>query len=88
VSDEGPSTAVLAGQLGYLFEDDPAARLLSDEELSARLSRDDRFARARQKYPALTDDEVREHLDEFEDRITPEQVRAARAHVKADEGDD
>ncbi len=81
MSDAGPSISILAGQLGYLFEDDPAARRASDADLAARLSRQDRFARARERYPILSDDEVADRLDEFPDRITAEQVRAARARV-------
>jgi hypothetical protein len=85
VSDDAPSVSILAGQLGYLFEDDPAARAASDEELAARLSRQDRFARAREKYPILSDDEVAAHVEEFDDRITAEMVRAARARVTVDD---
>jgi hypothetical protein len=81
VSDDGPSISVLAGQLGYLFEDDPSLRQASDADLAARLSRDDRFARAREHYPILSDEEVAEHLDEFPERITADQVRTARARV-------
>jgi hypothetical protein len=81
VSDDAPSTSILAGQLGFLFEDDPAARDASDDELAAKLSHDDRWARAREQYPILSDDEVAEHLDEFDDRITPAMVRAARASL-------
>lgn len=81
MSDDAPSSSILAGQLGYLFEDEPEAQTESDEALAARLSRDDRFARARQKYPMESDDEVRAHLDEFDDRITPAMVREARARL-------
>jgi len=85
VSDDGPSISILAGQLGYLFEDDPSAREASDEQLATRMSRQDRFARAREKYPILSDAEVAEHLDEFPARITAEQVRAARVRVSGDD---
>jgi hypothetical protein len=81
VSDDAPSPSILAGQLEYLFEDEPEARALSDQELAARLSRQDRFARAREKYPPLSDAEVAEHLDEFDDRITPALIREARARL-------
>lgn len=81
MSDEAPSVGVLAGQLEYLFEDEPGLRNATEDELARRLSHDDRFARARERYPILSDDEVREHLGEFDDRITPELVRAARARV-------
>ena len=81
MSDDAPSISILAGQLGYLFEDDPSAGDASDEELAAKLSRQDRFARAREKYPILSDAEVAEHVDELADRITPAMVREARARA-------
>lgn len=81
MSEDVPTISILAGQLGYLFEDEPDARRDSDEALAARLSRDDRFARARQQYPMESDDEVRAHLDEFDDRITPAMIREARARL-------
>jgi hypothetical protein len=81
VSDDGPSISVLAGQLDYLFEDEPTLRTASDAELAARISRDDRFARARQHYPMLSDAEVAAHLDEFDERITAEHIHAARARM-------
>lgn len=74
-----PSISVLAGQLSYLFEDDPSLRTASDEVVAARLSRNDRFARARERYPLATDAEIAEKVDEFDERITPELVRRARA---------
>jgi hypothetical protein len=81
VSDGAPTAGVLAGQLEYLFEDEPDLRTASDADLARRLSYDDRFARAREHYPILSDAEVAEHLDEFDDRITPAMVRAARASL-------
>lgn len=81
MSDDGPSLSILGGQLEYLFEDEPEARAATDEELAARLSREDRFARAREKYPIESDDEVRAHLDEFDDRISPAMIHEARARL-------
>lgn len=81
MTDDAPTIGVLAGQLEYLFEDEPGLRTASDADLARRLSHDDRFARAREHYPILSDAEVAEHLDEFDDRITPDLVRAARARV-------
>ena len=79
-----PSVARLAGQLGYLFEDDPAARDASAEELAARLNRQDRLARAIAKYPGRSDAEVHSHLDEFEDRIPVADVEAALQQARGD----
>jgi hypothetical protein len=69
-----PSVAKLAGQLGYLFEDEPATRSASAEELTARLNREDRLARAIARYPNHTDAEI--HA-----RISVSDVAAARAQA-------
>ncbi len=79
-----PSVEVLAGQLGYLFDEQPELRSASAEQLTARLNHDDRFARARSKYPMATDAEIAERAGEFEDRITAADVQAALARVRAD----
>lgn len=73
-----PSTRLLAGQLQYLFEERPELRYADDEKLRNRLSTEDRYARARRKYPTAGDDEIRERVDEFDDRVTIDAVRAAR----------
>jgi hypothetical protein len=77
-----PSISVLAGQLSYLFEDDPSLRSASDEEVAARLNRNDRFARARERYPLASDAEIAEKVDEFDERITPALVAEARTQVR------
>ena len=77
MTDAPPSVARLAGQLGYLFEDDPSARGASATELAGRLNREDRLARAIAKYPNSTDAEIQRRLDEFEDRIPTADVEAA-----------
>jgi hypothetical protein len=83
MSDEAlPSASRLAGQLSYLFEDEPELRGASDEEVAARLSHHDRFARARERYPLATDAEIAEKVKELDARITPEMVRDARAHLR------
>lgn len=79
MSDDAPSTSVLAGQLAYLFEDDSSLRDASDDDLATRLNHDDRYARAREHYPLLSDSEVRDKLDEFPARITAAAVHAARS---------
>jgi len=76
-----PSVDRLRGQLEYLFEDDPALRRAGAEELAERLNHDDRWARARARYPLDTDDELRAKLPEFADRITVDEVRTARDRV-------
>jgi hypothetical protein len=77
----GPSVELLAGQLGYLFEDQPELRSATPEQLAERLNRDDRYARARSKYPMASDAEIAERVGEFEDRITAADVQAALARV-------
>ncbi len=88
MSDSPPSVAKLAGQLGYLFDDDPSARHASAAELAARLNREDRLARAIAKYPNRSDAEIRAHLDEFEDRIATADVEAAlqQTHSRTKDG--
>ena len=81
MADDAPSIRTLAGQLAYLFEDDPDLRTASDEEIAKRLNRNDRYARARERYPMHTDKEVEEHVGEFEDRITAAAVREARGQI-------
>jgi hypothetical protein len=82
-----PSVSRLAGQLGYLFEDEPAMRQASPAALAERLNREDRYARARSKYPMATDAEIADHVGKFEDRITEDMVRAALAQVAPPSGD-
>ena len=48
----------LAGQLGYLFDDDPSLRDAPVAQLVARLNEQDRLARAIAKYPNRTDAEI------------------------------
>ena len=73
-----PTVSKLAGQLGYLFEDDPSLRTAPVEQLAARLNLEARLARAIARYPNHTDAEIRAHLDEFDDRIPLADVEAAR----------
>jgi len=80
----GPSVEVLAGQLRYLFEDQPELRSASVEALTGRLNHDDRFSRARSEYPTATDAEIAERVGEFEERITAADVQDALARVRAD----
>jgi hypothetical protein len=81
---DAPSTGLLAGQLGYLFEERPGLRTASAAQLAEQLNHEDRYARARAKYPLETDDEVRAHIDEFEARITAAAVDAALAQMRDD----
>jgi hypothetical protein len=73
----------LVGQLGYLFEDRPEMRGASVDELLERLNHEDRFARAREAYQAESDAFVREHVDEFEPRITRAMVEQALQQLRA-----
>ena len=88
MTDTPPSVAKLAGQLGYLFEDDPSARNTSAAELAARLNREDRLARAIAKFPNRSDAEIQSHLDEFQDRISTADVEAALQQARGRAEDD
>lgn len=74
----GPSVGRLAGQLGYMFDDDPALRDAPLAQLVARLNEQDRLARAIARYPNHTDAEIHAHLAEFHDRIGAVDVEHAR----------
>jgi hypothetical protein len=82
VSDDAPSVSRIAGQLGYLFEEEPDLRDAAAQQLADRLNREDRYARARQQYVLESDDVVRDHIDEFPARITAALVEEARARVR------
>jgi len=73
------STSRIAGQLRYLLEERPELRAASVETLRGRLSLEDRYARARARYPLANDAEIAAHLQEFDDRVGLELVRDARA---------
>ena len=77
-----PSVERLAGQLSYLLEDHPELRNASPDAIAERLNHDDRFARAREHYPLLSDEAVARKLDEFEARITPAQVTEALGRLR------
>ena len=82
---DAPSVGVLAGQLGYLFEERPELRRATSEQLAERLNHEDRYARARARYPLETDAEVAAHIDEFPARITAAAVDAALAQLHDDD---
>ena len=75
---DGPSVSILAGQLEYMFEDDPTLRDAPIAQLVARLNEEDRWARAIAQYPNRSDAEVHAHLAEFHDRIGAVDVEHAR----------
>jgi hypothetical protein len=81
MNSEAPSVSVLAGQLSYLFDDEPGLRTASDDDLAVRLNHDDRYARARATYPLDTDAELVSRLAEFTDRITTALVHEARTQL-------
>lgn len=84
MSDDAPSIGLLAGQLGYLFDDEPELKDASAAALAERLDHDDRWSRARRAYPpdTATDDEVRTHLGEFPSRITVAMIEQALQQVR------
>jgi hypothetical protein len=88
MTDDHPSVSRLAGQLGYLFEDDPALRDVPVAQLVARLNEEDRWARAIAAYPNRSDAEVHGHLAEFHDRIGAVEVEQARQQALAVASDD
>jgi len=80
---DGPSVPILAGQLEYMFEDDPSLRHAPIAQLVARLNEEDRWARAIAQYPNRPDAEVHAHLAEFHDRIGAVDVEHARQEALA-----
>jgi hypothetical protein len=80
----GVSIGRLAGQLGYLFDEQPELRDASVEELRTRLDQDDRYARARARYPNDNDAEIAARLGEFESRVTAEDIAAALEQLSAE----
>lgn len=81
--DDTPSPGILAGQLGYLFEERPELRSASTAALAAQLNHEDRYARARSRYPLATDAEIRDLVDEFPERITASDVEAALSQMRS-----
>jgi len=86
-SSTGPSVSILAGQLGYLFDDDPSLRDAPVAQLVSLLNEKDRWARAISTYPGRSDAEVHGHLAEFHDRIGAVEVEHARQQVLAQDDD-
>jgi hypothetical protein len=82
---DGPSVSLLAGKLGYMFEEDPTLRHAPVAQLVARLNEEDRWARAIARYPNRTDAEVHAHLAEFHDRIGAVEVEHARRQALGEE---
>jgi transposase len=74
---DAPSVSKLAGQLVYIFEDDPALRDAPVTQLRDRLALEDRVARARHQYPNDNDAEIQARLAEFDDRIALGDVETA-----------
>lgn len=80
---DAPSISRLAGQLGYLFDERPELRRAPVRVLVDQLNHEDRYARARAKYPVETDAFVHEHVDEFEPRITEAMVEEALKNIRS-----
>jgi hypothetical protein len=87
-TSDGPSVSKLAGQLQYMFEDNPALRDAPLAQLVARLNEEDRWARAIAMYPNRSDTEVHAHLAEFHDRIGAVDVEHARQQALEQLADD
>jgi hypothetical protein len=86
--DSRPTVGTLAGQLGYMFEEDPSLRHAPVAQLVARLNEEDRLARTIAKYPNHTDAEIHAHLAEFHDRIGAVDVEKARQQALGRAHDD
>jgi hypothetical protein len=80
--EDRPSTSRLTGQLDYLFEERPELRGASPARLAEQLNHEDRYARARAKYPLQTDAQVRDRIDEFPARITEADIVAALEQLR------
>jgi hypothetical protein len=87
-SPDRPSPDRLRGQLEYLFEDEPALRDASPEQLAQRLNHDDRWARARSEHPMDTDAELHDKVGGYADRITADDVKSALTRVHPSDDDD
>jgi hypothetical protein len=72
-----PTVQRIIGQLGYLFDDEPALRDASAEELAARLDHDDRMARARSEEPLASRHKIEARAAALEPHVTVDLVRAA-----------
>ena len=82
VEPDRPSVSRLAGQLGYLFEEEPDLRHAPVDALVDQLNKEDRYARARTAYPIESDAFVHAHIDEFVPRITRDLVEEALRQVR------
>lgn len=77
MSDE-PTASRIAGQLEYLFDDEPELRDASDADLADRLDQADREARARVNRPHDSAAEIHARAAGLDRRITAELVAEAR----------
>jgi len=81
VSDER-QVSLLAGQLDYLFEEQPALRSATASQLLERLNREDRLVRARAEQPLESDAWVQQRSGELENRFTTADIEAALGIVR------
>jgi hypothetical protein len=81
VSDDR-QVSLLAGQLDYLFEEQPALRSAPASQLLDRLNREDRLVRARAEQPLESDAWVQQRSEELENRFTSADIEAAVAIVR------
>jgi len=75
------TVSLLAGQLDYLFEEQPALRNAAPGRLLDRINREDRLSRARTEQPLETDRWVHRRSEELENRFTLDQIEQALAIV-------
>ncbi|MBA2325149.1 MAG: hypothetical protein H0V95_00700 [Actinobacteria bacterium] len=76
------TVSLLAGQLDFLFEEQPELRSAPAARLLDRLNREDRLVRARAEEPLENDRWVQRRADELDDRFTARQVEEALELVK------
>jgi hypothetical protein len=74
-----PTATSIAGQLSYLFEDQPELREATDADLAARLDHEDRAARARANNPYDSAAEIEARAKDLPVHVTAALVHEARA---------
>ncbi len=79
-----PTVSRIAGQLGYLFDDQPELRDAPSSALADRLDAEDRASRARAEYPLASDAGVASHAAALDRRVTEAMVTEARRSLSSD----
>jgi hypothetical protein len=73
------AVSLLAGQLDYLFEEQPDLRTAPAPRLLDRLNREDRLVRARAEEPLESDEWVQLRAEELDNRFSLTQIEEAIA---------